>query len=54
MQKKLNALLKYLLAQNKPQTSSEVANALSMSVRSVKNYVKEINSLYSSDIFRYK
>ncbi len=50
MQKKLNALLKYLLAQNKPQTSSEVANALSMSVRSVKNYVKEINSLYSKKI----
>ena len=50
MQKKLNALLKHLLAQNKPQTSSEVANALSMSVRSVKNYVKEINSLYSQKI----
>lgn len=50
MQKKLNELLKYLLAQNKPQTSSEVANALSISVRSVKNYVKEINSLYSKKI----
>ena len=50
MQKKLNELLKYLLGQNKPQTSSEVANALSMSVRSVKNHVKEINSLYGKKI----
>lgn len=50
MQKKLNELLKYLQAQNKPQTSSEIAEALSISVRSVKNHVKEINSLYDRKI----
>lgn len=46
MQRKLNELLKYLSGQNRPQTSAEIANALSISVRSVKNHVKEINSLY--------
>lgn len=50
MQKKLSELLKYLQAQNKPQTSSEIAEALSISVRSVKNHVKEINSLYDRKI----
>lgn len=50
MQKNLNELLKYLLAQNKPQTSAEIAEALSISVRSVKNRVKEINTLYGKKI----
>ena len=50
MQKNLNELLKYLLAQNKPQTSAEIADALSISVRSVKNRVKEINTLYGKKI----
>lgn len=50
MQKNLNELLKYLLTQNKPQTSAEIAEALSISVRSVKNHVKEINALYGKKI----
>ncbi len=50
VQKNLSELLKYLLAQNKPQTSLEIAEALSISVRSVKNHVKEINSLYDKKI----
>lgn len=50
MQKKLNTLLKYLENQTKPQTSTELANALSVSVRSVKNYVKDINALYNKKI----
>ncbi len=50
MQKNLNELLKYLLIQNKPQTSAEIAEALSISVRSVKNHVKEINTLYGKKI----
>lgn len=50
MQKKLNELVKYLSNQSKPQTSTELANALSVSVRSVKNYVKDINSLYNKKI----
>lgn len=50
VQKNLSELLKYLLAQNKPQTSLEISEALSISVRSVKNHVKEINSLYDKKI----
>lgn len=50
MQKKSTELLKYLMAQNKPQTSTEIANALSISVRSVKKHVKDINTLYNKKI----
>ena len=50
VQKNLSELLKYLLAQNKPQTSLEIPEALSISVRSVKDHVKEINSLYDKKI----
>ena len=44
MKKKQHDLLKYLLSQSKPITSTEIANALSISTRSVKNYVSDINS----------
>lgn len=50
MKKKQNELLKYLLSQNKVLTSTELANALKISTRSVKNYVSEINDLYNKKI----
>lgn len=46
MKKKHHELLKYLSSQNHAQTSNELANALQISNRSVKNYVSEINALY--------
>ena len=50
MKKKQHELLKYLLSQSKPITSTEIANALSISTRSVKNYVSDINSLYNTKL----
>lgn len=50
MKKKQHDLLKYLLSQSKPITSTEIANALSISTRSVKNYVSDINSLYNTKL----
>lgn len=50
MKKKQNELLKYLSSQNKALTSAEIANALQISTRSVKNYVSDINSLYNKKI----
>lgn len=50
MKKKHSELLKYLSLQDKSFTSNELANALAISVRSVKNYVYEINSLYNKKI----
>ncbi|MEG0366601.1 MAG: PRD domain-containing protein, partial [Coprobacillus sp.] len=50
MKKKQNELLKCLLAQNKALTSTELANTLKISTRSVKNYVSEINDLYNKKI----
>ena len=46
MKKKEQELLNYLSEFNKPIRSAEIANALDISVRSVKNYVHNINSLY--------
>lgn len=50
MKKKQNDLLKFLLLQSRPMTSTEIGNALSISTRSVKNYVSDINSLYNKKI----
>lgn len=50
MKKKQYALLKYLSLQNKPVTCTKIANALSISNSSVKNYINDINSLYSKKI----
>ena len=46
----LQELLNYLSEFNKPIRSAEIANALDISVRSVKNYVHNINSLYGKNI----
>lgn len=50
MIKKEQELLNYLSEFNKPIRSAEIANALDISVRSVKNYVHNINSLYGKNI----
>lgn len=50
MKKKEQELLNYLSEFNKPIRSAEIANALNISVRSVKNYVHNINSLYGKNI----
>ena len=50
MKKKEQELLNYLSDFNKPVRSAEIANALDISVRSVKNYVHNINSLYGKNI----
>lgn len=50
MKKKEQELLNYLSEFNKPIRSAEITNALDISVRSVKNYVHNINSLYGKNI----
>ena len=50
MKKKEQELLNYLSEFNKPIRRAEIANALDISVRSVKNYVHNINSLYGKNI----
>ena len=50
MKKKQNELIKYLSENNKPINSIELAHALNISSRSVKNYVHEINELYGKNI----
>ena len=50
MKKKEQELLNYLSEFNKPVRSAKIANALDISVRSVKNYVHNINSLYGKNI----
>jgi lichenan operon transcriptional antiterminator len=50
MKKKQIELIRYLSNQKKPTSSTEIANALAISVRSVKNYVHEINGLYGKNI----
>ena len=50
MKKKQNELIKYLFQQNKPNTSTEISNALQISVRSVKQYIREINETYDKKI----
>lgn len=53
MKKKEQELLNYLSEFNKPIRSAEIANALNISVRSVKNYVHNINSLYGKNIILF-
>lgn len=50
MKKKEQELLNYLSEFSKPIRGAEIANALDISVRSVKNYVHNINSLYGKNI----
>lgn len=50
MKKKEQELLNYLSDFSKPVRSAEIANALNVSVRSVKNYVHNINTLYGKTI----
>ena len=50
MKKNLSDLLKYLNQSHKIRTSAEIANALQISTRSVKNYVDELNALYNKKI----
>lgn len=50
MKKKLVDMLQFLSQQTTSITSAELANALDISTRSVKNFVHEINSLYGTKI----
>lgn len=50
MKKKQTELIQYLSEQNKPINSVELAHALNISSRSIKNYVHEINELYGKSI----
>ncbi|MCI8565422.1 MAG: PTS transporter subunit EIIA [Lachnospiraceae bacterium] len=50
MRKKQSELLQYLNTCRTPQKSTEIANALQISPRSVKSYVAQINSLYDKKI----
>ncbi len=50
MKKKLVDMLQYLSHHDTSITSAELANALNISSRSVKNFVQEINSLYNTKI----
>lgn len=50
MTKKQAELIQYLSNQHTHKTSTEIANALQISVRSVKNYIYEINKLYNKKI----
>lgn len=50
MKKKQNELIQYLSQQNRTVKSTELANVLQISARSVKNYVSEINLLYDKKI----
>ena len=50
MNKKQQDMMRYLSHQTKPMTSNEIANALNLSSRSIKNYVHEINDYYGKNI----
>lgn len=50
MKKKQSELIRYLSRQNQPVKSAELANALEISIRSVKNYVNDINSFYDKKV----
>jgi lichenan operon transcriptional antiterminator len=47
-------LLKYLLKQTEPVTSQIISNKLNISIRTVKSYIKDINSLDSQIIISSK
>lgn len=50
MNKKQQEMIRLLAHQSKPMTSAEIANALSVTSRSIKNYVHEINGFYGKTI----
>lgn len=50
MNKKQMELIRFLDSQSKPVSGNELANALQVSSRSVKNYVQEINNFYDKRI----
>lgn len=50
MTKNQNRIIKYLLNVNYPITSSELANALNISTRSIKKYIQEINFFYHQTV----
>ncbi|MCF0110860.1 MAG: HTH domain-containing protein, partial [Erysipelotrichaceae bacterium] len=50
MNKKQNDLLQYLIKKKDVATSNEISTAIGVSVRSVKNYVNEINNMYTNKV----
>lgn len=50
MNKKQQEMIRYLSNQSKPLTSNEIAAALNVSSRSIKNYVHEVNGYYGKNI----
>ena len=50
MKRKEQDLLNYLAESKTPIRSTELANALGVSVRSIKNYIQSINSIYARPI----
>lgn len=50
MNEKQQELLKYLISQKRIVTSNELANALGISTRSVKNYVAQLNSMHENKL----
>lgn len=50
MNKKQQEMIRILAEQSKPMTSVEIANALGVTSRSIKNYVHEINGFYGKTI----
>lgn len=52
MKLKQKELIQYLSDQHRPITSSELASALNLSSRTIKNYVKEINQMYEETLIQ--
>lgn len=50
MKKIQNELIRYLAQENRPITSTELANTLGVSIRSIKNYISDINYSYNKKI----
>ena len=56
MNKKQLEMIRFLSIHNRPMSGKELANALKVTPRSIKNYVHEINGLYGLSlihIFRF-
>ena len=50
MNKKQLEMIRFLSVHNRPMSGKELANALEVTPRSIKNYVHEINGLYGKSI----
>jgi len=50
MNKKQLEMIRFLSIHNRPMSGKELANALKVTPRSIKNYVHEINGLYGKSI----